>query len=61
VERGDAASSRNQICYISTSGSVHLIFEFGEINSVLYLFEDGAAWNRALHALQLGIEEQFDW
>jgi hypothetical protein len=45
VERGDAASSRNQICYISTSGSVHLIFEFGEINSVLYLFEDGAAWN----------------
>ena len=45
VERGDAASGRNQICYISTSGSVHLIFEFGEVNSVLYLFEGGAAWN----------------
>ncbi len=45
VERGDAASGRNQICYVSTSGSVHLIFEFGEVNSVLYLFDGGAAWN----------------
>ena len=45
VERGDAASGRNQICYVSTSGSVHLIFEFGEVNSVLYLFEGGATWN----------------
>jgi len=44
VERGDAASGRNQICYVSTSGSVHLIFEFGEINSVLYLFDGGSAW-----------------
>src|SRR5215469_3821085 len=26
VERGDAASGRNQICYVSTSGDVHLIF-----------------------------------
>lgn len=45
VERGDAASGRNQICYISASGSVHLIFEFGEVNSVLYLFEGGRKWN----------------
>jgi hypothetical protein len=45
VERGDAASGRNQICYMSASGSVHLIFEFGEINSVLYLFEGGPKWN----------------
>jgi hypothetical protein len=45
VERGDAASGRNQICYTSPSGSVHLIFEFGEVDSVLYLFDDGPRWN----------------
>jgi len=45
VERGDAASGRNQICYLSTSSTVHLIFELGEVNSVLYLFEDGPSWN----------------
>ena len=45
VERGDAASGRNQICYVSDSGSVHLIFEFGEVNSVVYLFEGGRSWN----------------
>jgi hypothetical protein len=45
VERGDAASGRNQICYTSPSGSVHLIFEFGELDSVLYLFDDGPGWN----------------
>lgn len=45
VERGDGASSRKQTCYTSRSGSVHLIFEFGEVNSVLYLFEDGPQWN----------------
>ena len=41
VERGDAASGRNQICYTTSSGSVHLIFEFGEADSVLCLFDDG--------------------
>jgi hypothetical protein len=45
VKRGDAASGRNQICYTSPSGSVHLIFEFGEVDSVLYLFNDGPRWN----------------
>ena len=45
VERGDAASGRNQICYTSASGSAHLIFEFGEVNSVLYLFAGGPTWN----------------
>jgi len=44
VERGDAASSRNQICYVSGSGSVYLIFEFGEVNSAVYLFDRGAPW-----------------
>jgi len=45
VERGDAASGRHQICYISPSGGVHLIFELGEIDAVVYLFEDGQKWN----------------
>jgi hypothetical protein len=45
VKRGDAASGRDQICYVSTSGGVHAIFEFGEVNSVLYLFEGGPAWS----------------
>src|ERR1700716_394909 len=34
VERGDAASGRNQICYVSPTGNVHLIFEVGEVDSV---------------------------
>lgn len=45
VERGDAASGRNQICYVSSSGRVHLIYELGELDAVLYLFVDGAQWN----------------
>jgi hypothetical protein len=45
VERGDAASSRNQICYVSSTGNVHLIFELGEVESVVYLFEDGPKWS----------------
>lgn len=45
VGRGDGASGRNQICYMSASGRVHLIFEFGEVNSVVYLFEGGPTWN----------------
>lgn len=45
VERADGASGRNQICYVSAAESVHLIFEIGEINSVLYLFEGGPRWN----------------
>ena len=45
VERGDAASGRDQICYVSPSGNVHLIFELGEVNAVLYLFRGGAKWN----------------
>lgn len=44
VERGDAASGRNQICFVSDSASVHLIFELGEVNSAVYLFEGGPKW-----------------
>jgi hypothetical protein len=45
VERGDAASGRDQICYESPSGTIHLIFEWGEVDSVLYLFEGGRKWD----------------
>jgi hypothetical protein len=44
VERGDGASGRNQTCYISSTGGVRLIFELGEIDSVVYLFGDGPDW-----------------
>jgi hypothetical protein len=45
VERGDAASGRSQICYVSSTGNVHLVFELGEVESVVYLFEGGPEWN----------------
>jgi len=45
VGRGDAATGRHQVCYVSYSGNVHLIFEFGEVDSVIYLFEGGPNWN----------------
>jgi hypothetical protein len=45
VERGDAASGRSQVCYISeTSGRIHLVFEEGEVNEALYLLEGGPDW-----------------
>jgi len=46
VERGDASTGRHQVCYVSAEDSrrVHLIFEFGEDESVFYLFSDGADW-----------------
>jgi len=47
VERGDAASGRNQICYVDPSGDMYLVFELGEVDSALYLFEDGPKWNRS--------------
>lgn len=44
VQRGDAASGRDQICYVSLAGDVHLIFELGEVEGVFYLFENGPKW-----------------
>jgi hypothetical protein len=46
VERGDAASARQQVCYVSAGPQerTHLIFEKGEIGLFFYLFADGAAW-----------------
>src|SRR6266852_3361514 len=45
VSRGDASTGRNQNCYVSQSGETHLIFEWGEVDSAVYLFSDGKKWN----------------
>jgi hypothetical protein len=47
VERGDAATGREQACYVSTQGArrIYLIFEQGEVTFGFYLFEDGPAWS----------------
>lgn len=44
VERGDAATGRNQLCYTSADGTIHLVFEQGEVESVLYVFSGGPTW-----------------
>jgi hypothetical protein len=46
VQRGDASTGRSQACYASMEeqGRIHLIFEQGEVNEVLYLFEGGPDW-----------------
>ena len=45
VERGDAASSRHQICYAAPAGDRHFVLEYGEVEAVAYLFEGGPKWN----------------
>ena len=44
VQRGDAATGRDQLCYVSVDRTVHLVFEQGEVDSVVYLFRDGQNW-----------------
>ena len=44
VKRGDAASGRSQRCYVSETGTVHLIFEQGEIQNAFILFQGGPDW-----------------
>jgi hypothetical protein len=59
IQRGDAASGRNQICYSSSTGNIHLIFELGEVDAVVYLFEDGPTWNgREVCATSKAVSEQ---
>ena len=59
IQRGDAASGRNQICYSSSTANIHLIFELGEVDAVVYLFEDGHTWNgRELCAKSKAVSEQ---
>jgi hypothetical protein len=47
VERGDAASSRNQACYVSSDSRAYLVFEEdGEgFGGAFYLFSRGRKWN----------------
>jgi hypothetical protein len=53
VERGDASTGRSQWCYVSASNpSVHAIFEFGEDESLFYLFSGGADWAGSKYCLK---------
>jgi hypothetical protein len=47
VERGDASSGREQLCYVSSKGAekLYLIFEYGEVNATFYLFAGGRSWH----------------
>jgi hypothetical protein len=49
VERGDASTGRQQVCYASSGAQdrVHLIFEQGEVGYTLYVFADGPTWEGA--------------
>ena len=46
IERGDAASGRSQVCYLSPTHDekTYLVFEEGEAKFAFYLFRDGPAW-----------------
>jgi hypothetical protein len=47
VERGDASTGRDQLCYVSIGEltKTYLIFETGEVNDSFYLFSAGPEWN----------------
>lgn len=47
VERGDASTGREQLCYRSNkrNENLYLIFEYGEVDATFYLFEGGRNWN----------------
>jgi len=49
VQRGDASTGRQQVCYASLGAQeqVHLIFEQEEVGYTFYLFTDGPAWEGA--------------
>lgn len=46
VQRGDASSGRQQVCYQSETSlkKTYLIFEFGETEETFYLFTGGPRW-----------------
>jgi hypothetical protein len=54
VERGDASTGRQQACYVSSRGrpDTHLIFEFGEDTSIIYLFADGPDWKGSRYCVR---------
>jgi hypothetical protein len=46
IERGDASTGRFQFCYASAANSVvRVVYEFGEDESVFYLFLSGTPWS----------------
>lgn len=50
VTRGDGSTGRSQACYTpATTSAVHLVFEFGEDESLFYLFSGGPDWNGSGH------------
>jgi hypothetical protein len=53
IERGDASTGRSQLCYASgTNSAVHVVFEFGEDESIFYLFSGGASWKGSKYCVQ---------
>jgi len=53
IERGDASTGRSQLCYTSAANSaVHVVFEFGEDESVFYLFSGGTPWRGSKYCVQ---------
>ena len=46
VQRGDGDTGRQQVCYVAPkqNPTIHLVFEFGETDSIFYLFTGGADW-----------------
>jgi hypothetical protein len=53
VERGDASTGRSQWCYVSAvNNSVRAIFEFGEDESLFYLFSGGADWEGSKYCVK---------
>jgi len=47
IDRGDAATGREQQCYVSSApeGKVYFIVEEGEVNNAFYLFSEQSPWN----------------
>jgi hypothetical protein len=53
IKRSDASTGRSQLCYNSAANSaVHVVFEFGEDESVFYLFSGGAPWKGSKYCVQ---------
>ena len=53
IERGDASTGRSQLCFASAANStVHVVFEFGEDESIFYLFSGGAPWKGSKYCIQ---------
>ena len=53
IGRGDGSTGRFQVCYTAaTNSAVHLVFEFGEDESIFYLFSGGSPWKGSKYCVQ---------